>query len=252
MSNGLWGGNENVQTKWGDESIQGTRITKWEPALIGHTHRIRFLSPPVKKLIHYQDGVGYIECFHGVCCDRCEKAAEHRVGVVIFAYDCDRDGQLPVDENNVPILRGKVMPMILSENLFVRLSSLDRSTRLETEGRKSLETVDVLISVPNDHAKKFKKWEIQLAESSFFHRWAATAKTEKNPEGSEEVRAELIKHREEMKRLWNRLPNELGRKITEQDFLAKMKGEGNNASGAPGNADSLPDVGDPTAALADL
>lgn len=238
-------------TKWGDEEIKGSRLQKWEPSLLNHTHRIRFLSPPMKKLVHFHPDAGYFECFHGVCCDRCEKPAEHRIAVVIFAYDTDRDGQLAYDANNVPILQGKIMPMIMTENIFVRLSNLDRSTRRETDGRKSLDTVDVMITVPSEHAKKYKKWEIQLAEASLFHKWAASAKSAKNPNGDEAVTHRLLGFRKEMQTLWTRLPGELARKYTEQQFLEKL---GNKTGGGSPqmNPDSLPDVGDPTAALEGL
>ncbi len=237
-------------TAWGDKAIQGTKVVKWEPSIIGHTHRILFLSPPLKKLVHYHDQAGFFECFAGICCDKCDKSAFHRIGLIIFAYETDENGQISYDSEQVPLVKGRVMPMILSENQFIRLSGLDKTTQLETDGRKSLNKVDTLIRVPDENAKKFKKWEISLSEVSLFYKWVAAGKSTQNPDGRQEITDKVKVHGDAMKAAWARLSNDLGRKTNEEQFLSKIGG----GSGAipPMSPDALPDMGDPTAHLTGL
>lgn len=242
-------------TDWGDDELRGKRLAKWRPSQAGKLYRIKVLSAPLKRTRHFSKSVGAVKCLGPgkVCCKQLGDP-ENKVGVVIFVYEVDHKGQ-PIrgQDGQFVMPDGKgVQIMVLSEDLFAQFSSMSETAAAETEGRKSIKTVDIFLKAKDAHAVQYSKWEIQLTEGCLLSTWLKNAKTESNPEGSAEITKQWGEIQKACKSLWSRLPSEIGREVSEADLLAKL----NESVGAPAMGD-LPDMdaaselGDPTAGLLD-
>lgn len=224
---------------WGEESIGG-RAKSYQPEIIGAIDRLFILSPVKKRMQHYIPNAGYVKCTGGLCCELAKAPAEHRLGVVAFHYETDKSGNLPKDANGVPIIRGELKHIIMTEKMYARFREANKMQMAQSDGKEHLNNVDILVSVETEHKKQWKQWNINLARKSFFREWAAKAKDD------EEIKAAFDKLKVEMKQLWEKLDKELARELTDQE-LAEKAGQT-----TPGSPDDLPSVGDPTDALSGL
>ena len=229
-----------------DESI-GQRLPTYSPQIVGATDRLMILSPVKKCLGHFIEGAGFVKCTGGKCCEQSDDPPKFRLGVVAFQYETDRNGSLPKDSNNEPIVRGDLVVIIMTDNMYARFREANKRASSDSDGKEHLNSVDTLISVESEHKKEWKQWTISLSRRSFYLTWAKRAKSEKNPEGDETIAKELAAHKVRMRKLWEVLPRELGREFTDEELMAKLA-----KGGKPVSPDDLPDVGDPTDALGDL
>lgn len=231
---------------WGDKSITGSRPPVYNPQLVGATDRIFFVKKElIIKRVHYIEGAGYIKCNQGKCCALFKEPSFRRIGTVIFKYDCDKNGELPVDANGVPIVRGSPMLMIMTENMFAKFNTIHMQAVSDTEGKENLNSVDTRVHIATEHKKKYKQWDVSLARRSFFMEWAMKGKSDRNPNGDPLITDKVREIKAMIQDLGNKLNRELCRELDDAEITALATG---GAKGAM-SPDDLPNVGDPTDAL---
>lgn len=231
---------------WDNKDI-GKKLPQYSPEIIGATDRIFVLSPVHKKVVHYLPGAGIVTCTGGKCCELDKSPAKERLGVIVFKYDTDRTGNLSKDQNGDPIVKGELTTLIMTDSMYARFRSSNERALADSDGKEHLNSVDTMISVDTEHKKKWKQWDITLSRRSYFLQWAKGAKSEKNPDGSEEIAQRVAGYKIKMKKLWEQLKRELSKDYTDEELMAKIAKEG-----TPADPSTLPDVGDPTDALGAL
>jgi hypothetical protein len=122
----------------GDSLVHDSRIQTYKNKVKNKTDRIAIVArcrtadgkfnmdKPLLKVAdsHYIDGLGYVLCTKGYCCER-QGAAKCRIATVIVQYSTDNDGTINKEKFSY-----EVMPWIMNPDQYSRLKKLNLSSPL--------------------------------------------------------------------------------------------------------------------------